>query len=244
MALPEMCSPMPEISKDEKRKIPALKMQEYLAVERYRTPWIKRAPPIPMYAFVANRTAELAPQPTSPGMDMWVDFRKAVTDELNYPRWTGRFEFDGVSHTTTLFHIVGENQAGEYNYRLLRCSCCLPDYHLATEIYEEYQPCPAKDLVIAQRAQIYKELFAPNYNMINEIRNRAFVGALKTIMGIIKTDPLAWPPSHRNDQLLLEGVAQIFDMPIAELHEEAKVLQENNIVILHGETHPSITIAA
>ena len=243
MALPEMCSPIREITTDQKRQIPEFKIQEEFAVERLLHPEVRR-PVKPMYAFIVNKTAELATQPTSPGMDMWIDFRKAATDEFNYPRCTGSFEMDGVLHTTTLFHTVREAQETGYDYRLLRCSCCLPDYRLTTEVYDEYQPCPAKDMVIAKRAEVYEKIFGQHEYVVNKIRRAALVDALKFIMSIVQKDPLAWPPSHRNDQLLIQGIAPIFDMATSELHGQAKLLQEDNLVVLHGEANPSISIAA
>lgn len=242
MATTEFCSPLPEITSDEKRQLPEFKLEEYIAVERYRNPETLLRKPWTIYPLIANKSVDLTPQPVTPGAEMWADFRKGAIGELNYPRWAHSYSIGGVEHTVTLYHVIGENTGGEYNYRLLRCTCCLPDIRDAGEIFADYNPCPAKDMVIAERAMAYKQAFGEGALPPENAKDQVFEGALRMVMKIVELDPYAWPPSHRNDKLLLEGLAPVFGLPTETLIHEAKKLEENEVVVVQGEEHPTITM--
>jgi len=249
MAPEELCSPIPEISIDAKRRIPEFLLEEQMAVERLRTPEIKR-PIRPMYAFVRNFTPDLTPHTTTPGIDMWAEFRLIATGESNYSLWSEELLVNDEKHTVALHSVRGETPEGTpYHHNTLRCSCCLPDYRSNQDLEDEYAACPAKDLVIGTRVPVYKKILGTDQvNKFNNETLRLVNDNLDLIvvsfLGFISSTSRIFPPSDRSDRLPLGRAAEVLDVPQERIQEVAQELEHNQVIQLHGEKFPSMSLAA
>ncbi len=242
MAFEKLSSPIPEISAESKRQIPDFLLEEERARRRLLTPEIKR-PERPMYAFVRNFTPDLKPSETTMDMEFWYALRRDATGELNYPRWSRAIVVDGVEHTVALCGVSGEAPGGkQYIHSTLRCSCCLPDYKSYTDLKEEYQPCPAKDLVIDERTDVYREVVGGDE--IRNIDDESLYKAVVFLVGLAQKNRFSWPPSDRSDRLLVDPMAKVYGIPKERMRAGAKEMADRKIVKLHGEQHPSISLAA
>jgi hypothetical protein len=200
-------------------------------------------PDIMAYSLLRNFVADLAPRSTTPGFEMWAEFRYRSTREINYPRWAETLVIDGESHTVALCGVHGELPNGtEYGHNVLRCSCSLPDYKTFTDLNDEYVPCPAKDRVINDRVGVYKSLVGAE--KLGRLSDESLYKATIFLAGLIKKTPLAWPPSDRSDRLLVEPMAEVFEIPRERMLASAQELAHNKVVQLHGHIHPSISLAA
>jgi hypothetical protein len=218
MSLEELNSPIPGITPEEQ-------------------------PDIMAYSLLRNFVADLSPRKITPGMEMWSEFRFRSTKETNYPRWSETYKIDGVEHTVGLFGVQGELPNGEsYSHSKLRCSCCLPDYKSYQDYYDEYQQCPAKDLIIAERVKVYRELVG--VEKLGHLSDESLFKATIFLADFIRKTPLAWPPSDRSDRLLVDPLAKIFEIPAERMRAGIEELAHDNVVQIHGLKHPSISIAA
>jgi hypothetical protein len=200
-------------------------------------------PDIMAYSLLRNFIADLNPRKTTPGMDMWSEFRYRTTGETNYARWSDTFAIDGVIHTVALFGVQGEKPGGKkYSHSALRCSCNLPDYRSFRDLDEEYEPCPAKDMVINERVGIYRNLVG--VEKLGTLSDESLRRATVFLVNLVRKNPLAWPPSNRSDRLLIDPVAEVFGVSKEKMREGAEELAQENVVRLYGESYPSISLAA
>lgn len=208
-------------------------------------PEIKPAdqPDIMAYSLLRNFVADLSPRKTSDGMDMWTEFRYRATGEINYPRWSTDVVLEGETHTVGLFAVHGEMPGGkEYAHSKLRCSCDLPDYRSFLDLHEEYRPCPAKDLVISGRAAVYRRLVG--IDQLGHLSDKSLFKATIFLIDLINKNPSAWPPSDRSDRLLVDPMAEVFEVPRERMRAGVEELAQDKVIQLHGHTHPSISLAA
>lgn len=240
MAFEQLSFPQPEITIEEKRNISDFVLEEARAVRRIQQPEIER-PVRPMYAFIRTFTPELKPLETSPGIDMWEEFRFGAIGEINYPCWKREIDINGAVHTVVVHHVYGELPSGaEYQHHALRCSCSLPDYKSFQDLNDEYQPCPAKDQVIDERIGVFRDFVKDG----GELDSQKLSDAMIFLVSLIRKNRLIWPPSDRNDRLMIDPLAKIYGVKPQMVHSTAEVLAQDNIVKLHGTTHPSISLAA
>jgi len=200
-------------------------------------------PDIMAYSMLRNFVADLAPRATTDGMEMWAEFRYRFTGEANYPRWTKDFYLNGQNHTVALYRVNGEAPGGEkYSHSALRCSCSLPDYKSFVDLEAEYEPCPAKESVLDERVLPYKQILGSEN--IGRVKDDSLAKATEFVLDVVRRDQFAWPPSHRSDRLLVERLAQVFDISETRMMRAIEVLQEDELVRIHGQNHPSVSLAA
>jgi hypothetical protein len=200
-------------------------------------------PDLMAFSMLRNFVADLSPRPVSPGTTMWFEFRYRSTGEMNYSRWSKVINLDGQEHELTLCAVKGEMPGGvQYAHNTLRCNCCLPDYKSYKDLSDEYDPCPAKDLIIADRAHVYKSLVG--VEQLGRLSNENLKKAIVFLARIVNNNPFAWPPSDRSDRLLLDPIAEVYDIEPDRVRTSAQELAEGEVIQLHGRQHPSISLAA
>lgn len=241
MAFEELRSPIPEFSIEDKRLIPEFAAEETRAVRRILEPTVKR-PIRPMYSFVRNYTPDLAPRTVSPGTTLWGELRYLATGELNYARWADTVETEGEIHELTL-HSAHGPASNPYEHRVLRCSCCLPDYRDTSDINEEYVPCAGKEAVINSRTVVFRRILGLE-NTGCHLHGESLRKAAEFTIGLVRTDPYAWAPTDRSDRLLLAKLADVYEVDEHEMTEVVVELGKDNVVQLHPGNYPSISIAA
>lgn len=218
MAFEELSSPIPEIKPEDK-------------------------PDIMAYPIMSNFAADLNPRITTPGMEIWTEFRYRSIGETNHARWSSTIVIDGIEHNVALYGVQGEMPGGkEYGHSSLRCSCCLPDYKSFQDLHDEYHECPAQDLVIAERTKVYRELVGGEE--IGAFDDESLYKVTAFLIDLVRRDPLAWPPSHRSDRLLVDPLAEVFGVPKERMRAGAQEMAQDKVIHLHGEKHPSISLAA
>lgn len=200
-------------------------------------------PDIMAYSLLRGFVADLSPRPTTPGMEMWAGLRFMGTGEKNHARWSETMVVDGVSHTVALYGVWGEKPGGQpYSHNALRCNCCLPNHKSFTDLAAEYQSCPAKDQVIARRTGVYKTLAGGSE--FGSFDDDSLGKVTTFLVELVRKDPFAWPPSDRSDKLLVAPIAEILGVPEDRMLGGLRELAQDNVVHLHGNIHPSISLAA
>jgi hypothetical protein len=190
------------------------------------------------YSLLTSYVVDLEPRPTTAGMGLWGELRRAAIHETNHPRWSKTIEVGGVEHVVGLYGVYGEMPNGEpYTHSALQCSCGLPDHSSFRNLAEGYQPCPAKNMVIAERTEVYRNVIGPE--KIGKLTKKSLPAATRFLLGIAQR-PFAWPPSDRSDRLLIEPVAEVFDVPVSRIEE----LADGTVIQLHNGDYPSISLAA
>ncbi len=218
MAIEELSSPIPEIKPEDQ-------------------------PGIMAYSLLRNFVADLKSRQTTPGMSLWSELRFRYLGETNYPRWSTTFAINGEEHTIALYGVQGELPNGKkYSHSSLRCSCGLPDHKSYIDLYDEYHECPAKDIVISQRAKVYKRIVGGDE--FREFDDESLLKATVFLLNLIQRDPLAWPPSDRSDRILVNPLAEVFGIPKERMRANAEELAQNKVVELRGQRHPNIALAA
>ncbi len=239
MALPMLCSPVPEISVEAKRELPDFQIEEERARSRIRNPEIKR-PVRPMYHLVRHRTPDLEIQDTTDEMVQWAELRKIMLAQTIHPRWVGSIAVGNTIHTIAWYMVAPQAENSGRHYCTLRCSCSLPSVDEPDST--EYAPCAAKDSVILERALAYRTALGIDEHL------SAIKGGLTDLLGNliseVKNDHLIWPPSHRSDALLVDGLSATFGVSPKKIMDAALPLEENKVVRIHDTDHPTIALAA
>jgi hypothetical protein len=200
-------------------------------------------PDLMAYSLLQNFVADLTPRGTSDGMELWRELRYRATGEVNHPRWSQRVYVDGEIHTVGLYGVYGERPDGtSYDYNALRCSCSLPDHKSFVDLNSEYHSCPAKDFVIAERVKVYRELMGAKE--LGEISHGTLSKMTILLLEMIAKDRLAWPPSDRSDRVLIDPIAEVYDVSKPKMRQVVEELAEDKVVQIHGHTHPSLSLAA
>ncbi|HSX18407.1 MAG TPA: hypothetical protein VLE51_03570 [Candidatus Saccharimonadales bacterium] len=243
MAIEELRTPIPEISLEAKRELPDFVLEEERARHRLLdTSGIKR-PVRPMYAFLRTTTRDLEAQSTTEDMDIWKEMRAVFLKQFNWGRWIGNIAVGNTYHTIGWFSVI--EQQAEKNSRptgVLRCACNLPAFNQPDLV--EYVPCPATESVIAGRAHVYRETLGINEEMLAVEGGLGLVDLVDCLVMEVKDDHLSWPPSHRNDMLLADGVAQTFGVSQKKILEAAHILKKRKVVDIYDAEYPMLSLAA
>ncbi len=234
MALPEMSVALPEISIEAKRELPDFVREEQRAQLRLAEPEIPR-PVWPSYAFIRQRTPDLSPQPTTEDVELWRELRMDLLHQTNHPRWTGSIAIGTEFHTVGWYSVV---DTVSDHHCALRCSCCLPAFDEPDS--DEYQPCPAQDAVIEERARTYHDLLGVDVAGTPG----GLKSALSQTVDIVRHDQLIWPPSHRSDMLLADGLALTFGVSPQKILDAALTLQGSRVLDIIDADKPILRLAA
>lgn len=235
----ELRVPIPYVSTEAKRELPDFQMEERRAKDRLLSPGIQR-PTRPMYAFVRQNTPDLERLETTEEMDALVAQRGLVLSETDHARWVGSIVIGNEAHTVAWYLIVPQADREATHFCTLRCSCRLPA--IDEPISKEYDPCPAKDAVIDQRAALYRDSLGIT-DQITDTRG-ALTDLIDDLVKRVKSDHLLWPPSHRSDTLLVGGLSLTFGVSSERIMDAALPLEKRGTVQIQDSANPSIAIAA
>lgn len=237
MALPEMQVSLAEIGIEAKRELPDFAEEEKRAALRIMYPEVKR-PVRPSYALIRQRTIDLSPPQTTEDVELWRELRMGLLNQMNHPRWTGSIAVGSEFHTVGWFSVV-EPAPAENHFCTLRCSCCLPAFEEPDS--PDYEACNAKDQVIEDRAKVFRDLLGAD-------GLSAIPGGLEAALGQtiadIKNDQLIWPPSHRSDALLAEGLALSFGVNSKRILDAALGLQAARVLEIQDSERPILKLVA
>lgn len=237
MALPEMQVPLPEIGIEAKRELPGFVAEEQRALLRIAHPGVRR-PVKPSYAFIRQRTIDLNPPQTTEDIELWSELRRGLLSQTNHPRWAGSIAVGNEFHTVGWFSVV-DSGVKEDHFCTLRCSCCLPAFDEPDS--QAYEACEAKDSVIEDRAKVFRDLLGTDG--LDTVPG-GLEAALAHTVADIKNDSLIWPPSHRSDALLVEGLALSFGVSPKKVLDAALSLQAARVLEIQDSERPILKLAA
>jgi hypothetical protein len=238
MAVEAMQFPVREIDTKSKRELPDFVIEEARTARRIMEPEIIR-PVRPSYAFIRTRTVELAPVQTTPEMQTWEFLRSIAHNQANYPRWAGSIAVGSEFHTGVWYSVAP--QESHTHYCTLRCSCNLPD--IREPDTEEYIGCDAQDGIISDRAQTYRKILGIDGDQL-ELVEGGLTEGLGSVILSLKNDHLAWPPSHRSDVLLVDGMAMTFNVNPKKIMNAAFTLQKQGLLEIRDYPQPVLSLAA
>jgi hypothetical protein len=238
MALKELQVPIPEVSVEAKRELPEFVREEQRAVDRIMYPEIER-PVRPTYHLIRNYTPDLAIQDTTPEMEQWASLRNLALAQTNHPRWVGSVVFGNNMHTIA-WYMVSPPEVESGHYCTLRCSCNMPSFSEPDS--QEYIPCEAKELVIEDRAQEYRSALQIDEGFLHF--SGAVTDLLRDLVKTVRTNHLMWPPSHRSDVLLVDGLSATFGVSPKKVMDAALPLEKDKLVQIHDTDRPTLGLMA